>query len=258
MALAREGIPASLGNATFLSWFWHNGNAVGGVTVYVRRSDAERARRVLAEAGAKATDSPPPWICSSCGQRVAGQWDACWQCGRFADGTPGSGPVEELAAQPEGRFQAAPWLNLSRLFTLAAVVVISIRLLTSGTQPLFVLVPVVVVFAYLLRQFELPAGWPSELHQVAEPSDRSSPILPTTPSAVSRAIVQRAWQAAVFAIAFPPLGFYSMRLLWKLGGRDTPLGWADTWRSWTAFLLNVVTILYLLFVLRVLLVLARP
>lgn len=44
LALAREGIPAALGNANFLAWFWHYSNAVGGVTVHVRNKDAQQAR----------------------------------------------------------------------------------------------------------------------------------------------------------------------------------------------------------------------
>jgi hypothetical protein len=62
LALAREGIPASLGNATFLSWFWHYSNAVGGVTVHVRNKEAKQARKVLTAARAKPSASLPPWI----------------------------------------------------------------------------------------------------------------------------------------------------------------------------------------------------
>ncbi len=96
IALAREEIPAAFGNANFLSWFWHYSNAVGGVTIYVRRCEAELARGVLAAASTKITESLPPWICPSCGQRVAGQWDACWQCGHLADGTQGSPVADRL------------------------------------------------------------------------------------------------------------------------------------------------------------------
>lgn len=243
MALAREGIPSSLGNAAFLSWFWHCGNAVGGATVHVRRCDAEQARNVLVAARAKPTESLPPWICSSCGQRVAGQWDACWQCGHFADGTPGSA-FDDAAAQPEGPSQAAPWLNVSRLFTIVASAVLAIKLLLmSDPLSLSIFVSFAVVVVFLLRQFETPAAGPSEPQQSADSRDRARGNLSTTQSAVSRAIVQRAWQAAVLAIGFLPLGFYSMRLLWKLGNRDTPLSRADTWRCWAAFILNIATAL---------------
>ena len=71
-----------------------------------------------------------------------------------------------------------------------------------------------------------------------------------TKSEVSKAIVRRAWQAAVLgAFGFPPLGFYSFRLLWKLAGRNTPLGTADRWRVTLAYILSVIAVLYcLLFV----------
>ncbi len=73
---------------------------------------------------------------------------------------------------------------------------------------------------------------------------------PQTKSSVSREIVRRAWQAAVFGITqFPPLGLYALRLLWKLAGRDTPLGAADRWRAGLGFIFSLLAILYcLLFV----------
>ena len=76
MALAREGIPSALGNACFLSWFWHYGNAVGGVTVHVRYRDAQQAHKALAAARAKPSVSLPPWTCTvlwSAGCRTMGR-----------------------------------------------------------------------------------------------------------------------------------------------------------------------------------------
>jgi hypothetical protein len=215
------------------------------VTIYVRHYDSEQARGVLAAARTKITDILPPWTCSCCGQRVAGQWDACWQCGHFADGTPNAPLAEDMAAQPAGDAEAVPWLNVSRLVAVVASVVLIILLVKHGPIPSFMLAPLVFFFVFLLRQFEPSAGWQSEPQGAAEPGDLSSPTLPATRSEVSRAIVRRAWQAAVLAIlAFPPLGFYSMRLLWKLSHRDTPLSWADNWRCWTAFFFNIATILF--------------
>jgi hypothetical protein len=66
-----------------------------------------------------------------------------------------------------------------------------------------------------------------------------------TRSEVSRAIVQRAWQAAVIAaFMFPPLAFYSLRLLWKLSERKTPLGGPDRCRVCAAFLLGAGATLF--------------
>ena len=47
MTSAGAGIAAALGNATFVSWYWHYSNAVGGVKVYVCNRDFDRAREVL-------------------------------------------------------------------------------------------------------------------------------------------------------------------------------------------------------------------
>jgi hypothetical protein len=245
LALAREGIPTSLGNAKFLSWFWHYSNAVGGVTVHVRHGDAERARETLAAARAKPTVSLPPWTCLSCGQRIAGQWDACWQCGHLADGTRADPPAEDVAAHPEGDAEAGIRQKLSRLFTVAEGVLLVILLFKYGWEPPLILAPLVVIHFFLLRQFEPSSGGETQPQRSAEPSDPSFHILSTTRSELSKAIVRRAWQAAVIAIlVFPPLGFYSMRLLWKLWQRDTPLSRADKGRCWTAFLLNIATILF--------------
>ena len=116
MALAREGIPASLGNANYLYWSWDHSNAVGGVTVHVRRGDARLARKVLATARAKPSESLRPWTCPSCGQRIAGQWDACWRCGSIADGTPSDSLGEERVTRPEGNDQTGALEELDRVF----------------------------------------------------------------------------------------------------------------------------------------------
>jgi hypothetical protein len=243
LALAKEGIPAALGNATFLSWHWHYSNAVGGVTIHVRNRDAQQARKALIAARAKPSASLPPWICSSCGQRIAGQWNACWQCGRSTDGAPASPHAEVSAAQPQDDAGAVIWLNVPRLFTAVAILLLVVLLNFRCMSPL-VLAPFVVILIFLLWQFEPSSSGESQPQGSAGPPDQSSHSQSSTRSEVSKAIVRRAWQAAVIAaLSFPPLGFYSMRLLWKLGRRDTPLGLADKWRCGTAFFLNIATIL---------------
>jgi hypothetical protein len=243
MALAREEIPTSLGNANFLSWFWHYSNAVGGVTIHVRHCQAEQARRALVDARTKITEMLPPWTCSSCGQRVAGQWGACWQCGHWADGTPNTSLAEDLASQPAGTDETGRWWNVSRLVTVVASVALVVLLFKRGPLPPLMLAPCAFFLLLLLRQFEASPGRPSEPEGTGEPDDLSSRNVRATRSEVSRAIVRRAWQAAVLSIlAFPPLGFYSMRLLWKLRNRNTPLSRADRWRCWTAFFLNIPAI----------------
>ena len=93
--------------------------ATGGVPIYVRRHEVKQARKVLAAAFAKITDILPPWTCSSCGQQIAGQWDACWQCGQWADGTRISPSAPELERQPADTNEAEPWWNVPRVATRA-------------------------------------------------------------------------------------------------------------------------------------------
>jgi len=247
MALAKEEISTSLENAHFLSWFWHYSNAVGGVPIYVRRCDAERARGVLAAARARLTESLPPWTCLSCGQRVAGQWNACWQCGHWADGTQGSPVGDDSAAQPEDHTEIVAWWNVPRVFVVAASALSVILLLKLGLTLPLMIAPFAFVVYFLLQQFEPASDGQPEPQAAAEPSDGYSPHLSATRSEVSRATVRRAWHAGVFGIlVFPPLGFYSMRLLWKLSHRDVPLSLADTWRCLAVFFFNIATIAFCL------------
>jgi hypothetical protein len=143
---------------------------------------------------------------------------------------------------------------VSRFFTAVAVVVLVILLCKYGWKPPLILAPLVVILIFLLRQFEPSTSQESQPQGSAEPSEPPSHNLSTTRSEVSKAIVRRAWQAAVIAaLTFPPLGFYSMRLLWKLGQRDAPLSRADIWRCWIAFFLNIATIVFCLVFVRALL-----
>jgi hypothetical protein len=245
MALAKEGIQTWLGNANFVSWYWHYSNAVGGVTIHVRRHEAEQARKVLGIARAKSMDILPSWTCSSCGQRISGQWDACWQCGQWADGTPATSLAADMVRQPAGSIETVRWWNVPRLVAVLASIGLMILILKGGWIPFLLLVPLVLFFIFLLWQLDPLPDRQSEPHGVAEPSILSSPNFRTTGSRLSKAIVQRAWQASILAIlSFPPLGFYSMRLLWKLNGRETPLSRVDRWRCWAAFIIDIPAILF--------------
>ena len=104
--------------------------------------------------------------------------------------------------------------------------------ITRGPIPPLILAPCVFFFVFLLWRFEASSDWQSGRDDMAGPGDRSSCNPRATRSQVSKAIVTRAWQAAVLGLfCFQPLGFYSMRLLWKLSGRDTQLGRADASRA---------------------------
>jgi hypothetical protein len=45
----------------------------------LRNGDALRARGLIDIARAEVAPSPD-WICCNCGERVEGQFDACWRC----------------------------------------------------------------------------------------------------------------------------------------------------------------------------------
>ena len=221
---------------TSSSWYWHYSNAVGGVPVYVRYREAQRACEVLAAARAKLAESLSPWTCPSCGQRVAGQWAVCWQCGRAADGTPSEQPAEEVAAPPGGEaercrrpvgHQGSRCGGGDRDDRVGG---------HFGLEMIVIFVPLPSSSSSSCSSFAIP-GRP------LEPGEPPLPEPSATRSQLSRAIVRRAWQAAVIGLCvFPPLNFYSTWLLLKLGERDTPLGRADRRRCGMALFINVAVI----------------
>jgi hypothetical protein len=46
----------------------------------VENGYALRAREIVRAARAAVTDHGPDWQCACCGERVEGQFDACWRC----------------------------------------------------------------------------------------------------------------------------------------------------------------------------------
>jgi hypothetical protein len=241
-ALDIAGIPAALGNDCFIGWYWYYSNAVGGVKVLVRRGDARYARHVLSAARARPAESLPPWKCRSCGQRVYGQWDTCWRCGRRADDAPGEALPAQIDTEPYPKPGKA-W-KLSVLFCAAGLAGLVVILLTGNLKLPLLLAPLVCLCYVFLRQFEQSADSPEE--ETVEMREAPPAAVPRLHRNLSAAIVRRAWHASVFSLGFPPLGFYSMALLWKLGQRTTPLSIADQWRSWAAMVLSALAILYCL------------
>jgi hypothetical protein len=245
--LASAGIPVTLGSATLLSWFWHYSNAVGGVTIHVRRRDVAGALEALAAARAEPSDDLPAWNCPACDERIGGMWDACWHCSRWRDGAPS--PADAAIAAPEIPAVRRIWSNSAAAFALVGFILVLILLGRFSPGLALMLATLVFVVLFLLRQSNMLV--PKRLDAAGPPRTEAEPDedLPggrsVTLSAVSRAKVRRAWQAAVIGgCALPPLAFYSIWLLWKLRHRHTPLGWADRWRAGAALLLNLGSILY--------------
>jgi hypothetical protein len=173
--------------------------------------------------------------------------DACWRCGHFIDGTPVDADSENITLPPQDDADVETWLNVTRLFGAASGIVLVIIMLKCGLTMPLIAAPFFAIAIFLLRRFESSPTCESAPQEYAEPVGPPSQESSTTRSEISKAIVRRAWQAAVIgACSFPPLGFYSMRLLWKLGRRGTPLSRADNCRFVAAFCLNIATIMFCL------------
>jgi Putative prokaryotic signal transducing protein len=46
----------------------------------LRNGDALRARGLIDVARSRPAEPLPSWICERCGERVEGEFDACWRC----------------------------------------------------------------------------------------------------------------------------------------------------------------------------------
>jgi hypothetical protein len=157
-------------------------------------------------------------------------------------------PPSEEAAQPaDAEENRSIWQSFSILFALVSAILVAFQLFRHGCGPeaMLLVAPCILLAAFLLRRFERPPCEDTETPTAKEPDATSALRVRRTSSSVSRAIVQRAWQAALFAaFVFPPLAFYSVKLLWRLGQRDTPLSGADSLRTWLALLIDLGAILF--------------
>ena len=192
--------------------------------------------------------SNPRRVCRpGCARRAVSVWPGNGMpAGNAATGRTARPAIrlKDIAAKPKDDSEAGPRQDASSLYAVAACVAMIALLLTYGVKLALILASLVFAFAFLLRWFRVLSGLRSEPQPATEPDDLFVRRPSKTRSEVSRAKVRRAWQAAVLAaLAFPPLSFYSMWLLWKLRRRHTPLSRADTWRTWIALLLDVVLII---------------
>jgi hypothetical protein len=245
-ALEREGIPTVLGNVNLVLWQWEYSNATGGVSVQVRRGDAPHAHALLTASRAEPSEDRPPWTCPSCGQRIAGEWDVCWHCGSSLDGPLAESPPDQPNATAISNDHRAAAQQLTRILGAAIIVLFVLLPLATGAVLLALVNAIFIgIVIYLMGRFVPTVAVAGEVPLLLDADPGSLSGVAQTTSQVSKAIVRRAWQAAVLgAFGFPPLGFYALRLLWKLAGRDTPLGAADRWRVGLAYILSIVAVLY--------------
>lgn len=235
LALARleaESIPARLGNAALVYWVWHYSNAVGGVRVDVAARDAEAARAVVNPAHDEPAEGSPPWTCSRCGTRGFASWDVCWNCGDSKDGISEPASCGDEAVRPETPDDIREKTGSAFLVFLAAMVLVAI--FSIGGFVSFLAAAALVVFVLLLfRQQDSGEG---ETGAVEEEDSRVAPV-------ARNSIVERAWRAAVFGcFAFPPLGLYSLWLLWRVFFRRRRLGGIDRLRFVVALILDILAI----------------
>jgi hypothetical protein len=82
--LEAEGIRALVKNEILSSAMGELPPAECLAELWVRRTDAERAERVLREAFLSKTG--PAWTCLSCGESSGPQFTQCWRCGEYRRG----------------------------------------------------------------------------------------------------------------------------------------------------------------------------
>lgn len=232
LALARlkaENIPARLGNAALVFWAWHDANATGGVRVHVAARDAEAARAIVNPAHDEPAEGPPPWTCSTCGTQGFPSWDVCWNCGVSKDGIPEPEPCGDEAIRPETPDDVWEKTGSALLVFFAAMLLVTIFSI-SGVVSFLAAAALVVFVLFLFRKQDSDER---ETDAAEDEGPRPAPVGRSS-------IVERAWRAAVFGcLVFPPLGLYSLWLLWRVFSRGTRLGRMDRCRSVMALILGI-------------------
>ncbi len=152
LELAKEGIPSALGNANLVYWYWLYSNATGGVTVHIRRGDWHWARILLDAVRSGRSEDRPSWTCRFCGQRIGGEWEACWHCGCSMDDAAGELP-EPVAPPPDnGRLAIAQ--QMGRLIGAAAILLFVLLPFALGLiVPALANAVYIALLIYLLGRF---------------------------------------------------------------------------------------------------------
>ena len=249
MRLASEGIPSCFENASVVLWCWYYANATGGVKLFVRRSDADEARRILSTADHLFRDDASSWTCSRCGQTVDETWRVCWSCSTPIDG--GELPAPAAEEPPAGFDDRAPGINPAASIPLAVMIVALLTIFCGASLATVVLSLVIVLLTLFVSGHKIggchqrpPLGvhnvdghMPKEI--AGEDNDSCDPA-----AWAGDETARRAWQAAVFGcLAFPPL-FFSIYSIWLLLGRlrkETSLSRIGRRRIRAAWAVNAIT-----------------
>jgi hypothetical protein len=84
-SLKAEGVESFLEGEETVAGINFLANAVGGVKLFVREADVDRAIGILSPATEGAARNE--WTCERCGEVVSGGFSVCWSCGTSVDGT---------------------------------------------------------------------------------------------------------------------------------------------------------------------------
>ena len=84
-----NGIKSYLKDENLGTWAPHiaSPGGAGAVKIAVAESDVSRAKAIVMEMSSKDSDAQQEksqddlWTCSSCGEKIEGQFSECWRCG---------------------------------------------------------------------------------------------------------------------------------------------------------------------------------
>jgi hypothetical protein len=213
MVLLGQGIAATVANAAVVSWFWHYSLAIGGAQVLVRHADAESAWAVLYPPDEGGDTANGPAACAVCSESLHPGWQTCWQCGATVGEETGELPSDEQFGSPPGHSAG----DVVKMVGVGVLVLATLSIWSPTWLAAVLLAVVVFCGCHYLGRF-----WP----------DRFDPG-PGVPhhddsaefgAGIAEDIAARAWRASVFGVVwFPPLIYYSMYLLHRLGRSGAPL-----------------------------------
>jgi len=101
------GLSAFVDGAHANTTLSHIGSALGGVKVFVRQTDVEKALEIIEDIRAESDTSGEPWFCGACEESIDGSFAVCWSCGQdrslverpFPD-TSGDDAAEDILPDP--------------------------------------------------------------------------------------------------------------------------------------------------------------
>jgi hypothetical protein len=224
MRLAMEDIPAFLGNAALVTWFWQYSNATGGARVYVSACDAERADAILRPSRETVPAAPSPWECSKCGEQIDEHWKTCWRCGTSIDGENELNFLDEPVVAPcPVKFTAKTW-------AIIVVGMLPLVLFLSHGSLLLLLEWCAAIAVTLVLKSLWPGGEGGEepaagAYGIAatDSAEGAAEEVPADGYMVIEETVLRAWQAAFLSLWFLPLALYAIWLLLRVSLLEEPL-----------------------------------